>query len=110
MDVSPEVSPILQKYLLLKWVVAYPADIDIFEMWPLEREFPENNWENPRIYSDIPDFDYIQLEDKFTSLFAFAFDHTNDIHYKCFWDPQLNEHGDYVLGYVSIKLPNEFLK
>ena len=64
----------------------------------------------PRIYLDIPDFDYIQLEDKFTSLFAFAFDHTNDIHYKYFSDPQLNEHDDYVLGYVSIKLPNEFLK
>ena len=27
-----------------------------------------------------------------------------------FSDPQLNEHGDYILGYVSIKLPNEFLK
>ena len=54
MDVLPELSPILQKYLLLKWVGAYPADIDIFEMWPLEREFPENNWENPRISVDIP--------------------------------------------------------
>ena len=96
--------------MLLKWLVAYSTDPDIFEMWPVEREFPENNWENLRIYLDIQNFDYIQFEDKFTSLFAFAFDHTNDIHYKCFSDPQLNEHGDYVLGYVSIKLPNEFLK
>ena len=110
MDVLPELSPILQKYLLLQWVVAYPADLDIFEMWPLEREFPENNWENPRIYLDIPDFDYITLEEKFTSLFAFAFDHSQDIHYKCFSDPKFNEHGDYMLGYVSIKLSNEFLK
>ena len=110
MRILPELSPILQKNLLLQWVVAYPADLDIFEMWPLKREFPENNWENPRIYLDIPDFDNITLEDKFTSLFAFAFDHSQDIHYKCFSDPQFNEHGNYVLGYVSIKLPNEFLK
>ena len=61
-DVLPELNPLLQKYLLLQWFVAYPADIDIFEMWPLEREFPENNWENLRIYLDIPDFHYIQLE------------------------------------------------
>ena len=83
MDILPELSPLLQKYLLLQWVVAYPADIDIFEMWPLESEFTKN-WENMRIYLDIPDFDYIQLEDKFTSLFAFAFDHTNDIHVSAF--------------------------
>ena len=68
MDVLPEPIPLLQKYLLLQWVVAYPADIDIFEMWPLEREFPENDWENSRIYLDMPDFDYIQLEDKSTNL------------------------------------------
>ena len=96
MDVLPELSPILQKYLLLKWVVAYPANPDIFEMWPLKREFQENNWENLRIYLAIQNYDNIQLEDKFTSLFAFAFDHTNHIHYKCFLGPQLNEHGDYV--------------
>ena len=96
--------------MLLKWVVAYPPDLDIFEMWPLEGEFPDNNWDNPRNFLDIPDYSYTQLEDKFTTLFGFAFDHTSEIHYKCFSDPQFNEDGDYVLGYVSIKLPNEFLK
>ena len=69
MEVIPELSPILQKYLLLEWVVAYPADIDIFEMWPFDREFPDNNWENLKIFLDIPNFDYIQLEDKFTNPF-----------------------------------------
>ena len=82
------------------------------EMLPLEREFPDNNRYNPRTFLDKPNFNYIQLEDKFTSLFGFAFDHTNDIlvHYKCFCDPQFNQDGDYVLGYVSIRLPNEFRK
>ena len=42
--------------------------------------------------------------------FDFAFDHTIEIHNKYFSDPQFNEHGYYVLGYVSIKLSNEFLK
>ena len=80
MEVIPELVSILQKYLLLKWVIAYPADIDIFEKWPLEREFPANNWENPRIFLDIPSFDYIQLEVQIYKSFGFAFDHTNDIH------------------------------
>ena len=108
MDVLSELSPTLQKYLLLKWVVAYPADIDIFEIWPLEREFPDN-WDNPGIFLTILDYSYIQLEDKFTTLFGFASDHISEIQYKCFSDPQFNEHGNYVLGYVSMKLPNEFL-
>ena len=72
-------------------------------MWPLEREFLCNNWDNPRIFLDIPDYSYIKLEDKFTTLFSFALNHTSEIHYKCFSDPQFNEDGDYVL------LPNEFL-
>ena len=92
-------------------MVAYPADLDLFEMWSLVREFTDKSWEKPRIYLYIADqCDYIQLEDTFTNHFSFVFDHTDELHFKCFCDPQFNDHGNYVLGYVSIKVPNKFVK
>ena len=52
----------------------------------------------------------VQLEDKFTSLFSFIFDHTEEVYFKCFSDVQYNDDGDYILGYVSIKIPNKFVR
>ena len=108
MDMEPAVRLILAKYILLKWVVAYPGDLELFEQSQLLREFVNNCWEKPRIFLD--DFDHVQLEDRFTSLFSFVFDHTEGIFFKCFSDVQYNSDGDYILGYVSIKIPNEFVR
>ena len=54
--------------------------------------------------------EHVQLEDKFTCLFSFIFDHTEEVYFKCFSDVQYNNDGDYILGYVSIKIPNEFIR
>ena len=107
MDIEPAVSPILVEYILLKWVVAYPGDLELFEQSQLLREFVDNSWDQPRIF--LNDFEHVQLEDKFTSLFSFVFDHTEEI-FKSFSDVQYNDDGDYILGYVSIKIPNEFVR
>ena len=106
----PEISPVLAKYLVLKWIVMYPGDLELFEMVPLCREFIGNSWERPRIYCDKDGMQYMQLEDKFTDLFSYIFDHTNDVHYKCFSDVKENDHGYYVLGYISVKIVNEFIR
>ena len=84
MEIEPAVSPILAKYILLKWVVAYSGDLELFEQSQLLREFVDNSWEQPRIFLD--DFEHVQLEDKFTSLFSFIFDHMEEIFFKCFSD------------------------
>ena len=69
MDIEPEIS-----LILLKWVMAYPGDLELFEKSQLLREFIDNSWDKPRIFLD--ELDHVQLEDKFTSLFSFVFDHT----------------------------------
>ena len=63
----------------------YPGDLELFELVPLCREFIGNSWERPRIYCD-------------------------KVHYKCFSDVQENDHGYYVLGYISVKIVNEFIR
>ena len=108
MDMEPAVSPILVKCILLKWVVAYPGDLELFEQSQLLREFVNNSWDQPRLFPN--DFKHVQFEDMFTSLFSFTFDHTEEVYFKCFSDVQYNDDGDYILGYVSIKIPNEFVR
>ena len=71
------------------------------------REFVYNSWEQPRIFLD--DSEHVQLEGKFTSLFSFI-DHTEEMLFKFFCDVQYNDDGDYTLGYVSIKIPNTFVR
>ena len=88
----------------------YPGDLELFELVPLCQEFIGNSWERPRMYCDKPGMEYMQLEDKFTDLFSFIFDHTSEVHYKCFSDAQQNDHGYYVLGYISVKIVNEFIR
>ena len=107
MEIEPPVSPILAKYILLKWVVAYSGDLELFEQSQLLREFVDNSCEQPRIFWVT---EHVQLEDKFTSLFSFVFEHTEKIFFKCFSDVQYNDDGDYILGYVSMKIPNEFVR
>ena len=67
----PKVSPVLAKYLVLKWVVMYPGDLELFELVPLCQEFIDNSWERPRIYCDKEGMEYMQLEDKFTLIFIY---------------------------------------
>ena len=38
MEIEPAVSPILTKYILLKWVVAYSGHLELFEQSQLLRE------------------------------------------------------------------------
>ena len=57
MDIEPAISPILVKYILLKWVVAYPGDLELFEQSKLLREFV-NSWDQPRIF--LNDFERVQ--------------------------------------------------
>ena len=109
-DILHEVSPVLVKYLVLKWVVMYPGDLEPFELVPLCRELVHNSWERPRIFCDKEGMEYMQLEDKFTDLFCYIFDHTNEVYYKCFIDLQENDDGYYVLGYISVKIVNEFIR
>ena len=52
----------------------------------------------------------MQLEDKFTDLFSYIFDHTNKVYYKCFSHIKENDDGYYVLGYISVKIVNEFIR
>ena len=68
-DILPEVSPVLAKYLVLKWVVMYPGNLEQFELVPLCREFIDNSWKRLRIYCDKEGMEYMQLEDKFTLIF-----------------------------------------
>ena len=56
--------------------------MELFELVPLCREFIDNSWERPRIYCDKEGMEYVQLEDKFTDLFSYIFDHTNEVYYK----------------------------
>ena len=88
----------------------YPGDLELFELVPLCREFIDNSWERPRIYCDKEGMEYMQLEDQFTDLFSYIFDHTNEVHYKCFSDIQENDDGYYVLGYISVKIVNKFIR
>ena len=62
------------------------------------------------IYCDQEGLECMQLEDKFTNLFSYIFDHTHKIHNKCFSDVQENEDGHYVLGYISVKIVNDFIR
>ena len=101
MDIEPVVSPILVKYILLKWVVAYPGDLELFQQSQLLREFVNNSGDQPGIF--LNDFEHVQLEDKLTSLFSFIFDHTEEVYFRCFSDVQYNEDGDYILGYSVSK-------
>ena len=78
----PKISPVLAKYLVLNWVVMYPGDLELFTLVPLWQEFIGNSWVRPRIYCDKQGMEYMQLEDKFTDLFSFIFDHTSEVHYK----------------------------
>ena len=82
----------------------YPGNLELFELVPLCREFIDNSWEKPRIYCDKEGMKFMQLEDKFTDLFSYIFDHTNKVYYKCFSDIQENDDGYYVLGYISVKI------
>ena len=52
----------------------------------------------------------MQLEDKFTDFFSYIFNHTNEVYYKCFSDVQENDDGYYELGYISVKIVNEFIR
>ena len=52
----------------------------------------------------------MQLEDKFTDLFSYIFDHPNKVYYKCFSDIEGNDDGYYVLGYISVRIANEFIR
>ena len=52
----------------------------------------------------------MQLEDKFTNLFSYIFDHTNEVYYKCFSDVQENDDGYCVPGYISVKVVNKFVR
>ena len=40
----PEISPVLAKYLVLKWIVMYPGDLELFELVPLCQKFIGNSW------------------------------------------------------------------
>ena len=71
----------------------YPGDLELFESVPLCREFIGNSWERPRIYCDKEGMEYMELEDKFTDLFLYIFDHTSEVHYICFSDIKENDHG-----------------
>ena len=88
--------------------MAYPGDLELFEQSQLLREFIDDCWEKPRIFLD--DFEHVQLEDKFTCLFSFIFDQTEEVHFKFLSDVQYNDDGDYILGYVSIKISNKFVR
>ena len=88
----------------------YPGDLELFELVPLCQVFINNSWERPKIYCDKEGMEYMQLEDKFTDLFSYIFDHTNEVHYKCFSDIQENDDGYYVLGHISVKIVNEFIR
>ena len=82
----------------------YPGDLELFELVPLCQEFTGNSWKRPRIYCAKEGMEHMQLEDKFTDLFSYIFDHTSEVHYKFFSDIQENDDGYYVLGYISVKL------
>ena len=53
--------------------------------------------------------EYMQLKIN-SHLFSYIFDHTSEVHYKCFSDIQENDDGYYVLGYISVKIVNKFIR